>query len=236
VTAVSALLVGWIAGSLVGQPDRVIWSGSQTTRVWGSLHIEVTPMGYPLPGKPWIINVYTVHISSGNVTLRPSSNSTILVNVRYDGFGQSYDLPVNTEGQATFDFLPEYSDVAFQAFSGDQSSEKLVLSTHYASSETVDSLISLNGLLSVFSIANGVLTLNNKKMKKVRRFTSVAIICVFAFVCLFSLYSRLFQGTIWGYPENLIDGIVTLTLLKYATVFGVIALVVFPTLSFVFSP
>jgi hypothetical protein len=72
--------------------------------------------------------------------------------------------------------------------------------------------------------------------RNVLKTTSVAIICLFATVSFFSLYSKLFQGTIWGYPENLFDSIITLTLLKYLTYFGFVLIPIFAILVIVFRP
>lgn len=236
VAALATFLAGYVVGSFVGQPGTTAWSGTFVGVVWPHLYIEVSPMGYPAVGCPWIVNVYVVDVVSNNVILRPSNNSTVVVTVKHGNYGQAYNLPVGADGQATFDFLPGCSDVAFQAISGELSSEKIVVSTHYVSSDVVDSLISVNGLMSAVSTAGGALTIHSKKTRNMLKITSVVVISLFAAVSFFSLYSKLFQGTIWGYPENLFDSVITLTLLKYLTFFGFVLISVLAVLAIVFRP
>ncbi|MGD0495333.1 MAG: hypothetical protein ABSB28_04765 [Candidatus Bathyarchaeia archaeon] len=236
VTAMIAFLAGYIAVSYLGKPVRggtyVIFS--QTLRWINPLQIEVSPQGYPVIGESWTIRVYAVIIVSGNATFQPSHNSTVLAFVNVGGFMQTYNLSVDTDGQTTFKYLSEYSDVAFQAYSGDLRSGKVIFSTHYVSSDIVDGLVSVEGSMTFLSVCGGILNLRSEKARRIFKMVSVVVICYFAVVISFLMYSRLFQSTVWGYPENVIDGIITLRLLTYAVYFGVVLLPIFAVLVFVF--
>ncbi len=232
-TTLLALVCAYTVVLFLGQPGRtitVVSSFTQRVEVWGPLHIEVSPMGYPIIGQSWTIRVYTVEIVSNRVTLSPSSNSTVVVAVKYEGSGRNYNFSVDPNGQISFSFLPEYTDVAFQAFSGKLSSEKLVISSRYVSSDSVNLLASVN-LVSSAVTFGGAITLSNKK-GKILKAAWLVVVLLFVIVSCFALYSRFFQETVWGYPENTFGGIITLTSLKYVTYIGFLLLFIVTVITF----
>jgi hypothetical protein len=96
--------------------------------------MQISPPGYPSVGEQWTINVYIADVASSTkkLTFRPALNSTVVITLLLDGDLRTYELPVEENGKALFQFLPGYSDIAFQAnCPGLSSSEKLVLSEHY---------------------------------------------------------------------------------------------------------
>jgi hypothetical protein len=63
------------------------------------------------------------------------------------------------------------------------------------------------------------------KLAKLRVSANWAILCVFfafTFVTLICVYSKLFQSTIWGYPESILGNFVTFTLLNYIFYVGLV--------------
>lgn len=191
------------------------------------LWLEVSPMGYPQVGQSWNIFVYEAEASSGARHLRPSlSNTIVSVQLKSGDRRQVYYLPVDEKGQTSFQYLPEYSDIAFQASRGELSSQKIIISKHYVSSEVVNNLSAFNVFMSIASVVVGGLTFRYGKLGKLVKAICLLTLSLFAFVTLFSLYVKYFNETTWGYPESIVNGIVTLTLLKYASYIGVVLLVI----------
>jgi len=239
-TVLLAFVCAYTAVFFLGRPGRTVYiifipqSAQVNFDFTPYLHIDVSPMGYPIIGQSWTIHVYVGGITQNRMTFSPSSNSTVVVTVNCEGSKRDYNLSVNANGEALFAFLPEYSDVAFQAFNGKLSSEKLVVSTHYVSSGTLDLLVGVGGLMTGVSTCGGILTFRNTKAKRMLKICCLVILCLIAVVSVLSSYARLFQETVWGYPENVIDGIITLTLLKYATCFSMPSSFLIVVLAFVF--
>jgi hypothetical protein len=74
-----------------------------------SMRMIVTPDGYPIEGKTWTVNVYSLSNSQEYVVLE---NATISMQTTNAGtFAKSTDK----NGQATFDYLPEMGKVTFVA-------------------------------------------------------------------------------------------------------------------------
>ena len=229
IASLLAFFLGFTTGFVLTPPPgkAVFWSGTIGWRIAPSLWLEVSPMGYPQVGQSWNIFLYEVDISSGTMNLRPSfPNSTVAVQLKSDGSEQVYYLPVDEKGQTSFQYLPDYSDIAFQASRGELSSQKIIISKHYVSSEVVNTLSTFNVLMSIASALVGGLTFRYGKLGKLVKMAFLLTFFLSAFVTLFSLYVKYFRETIWGYPENIIDGIMTLTLLKYASYIGVVLLVI----------
>jgi len=201
-------------------------------RVVPLLLLEVAPMGYPSVGQSWNIFVYAVDTSSGTLNLRPSfSNSTVVVKLKSGGFRQTYHISIDEKGETTFQYLPGYSDVAFQAFCGELSSQKVIISKHYVSSEVVNNLSTINVFMSIASALTGGLAFRDRKLGKLVKVTFLLVFVLFAIVTFSSLYVKFFKETIWGYPEDVIKGIVTLTLLKYTSYIGVVLLTILGIIS-----
>ena len=188
------------------------------------LEIQVSPPGYPTPGQSWTIDVYVVNVTSSGTTFQPALNSSVVINLLSKGQARTYKLPVNEYGRASFRFLPEYSDIAFQAYkSGLGASKTVILRKQYAPHSDVDNL-----LVSLpFSVILGVIRLITRK-RRVSKLTAVILILTFSlfcFVALISLYLKFFQFTIWGYPK-IIYSFITIDLLKYTYFFAFVFLFV----------
>ncbi len=189
------------------------------------LDIRVSPSGYPPFGETWTINVYIVDTTPALPKFQPALNSTVIVTVSSKGSEQTCDLPVDENGRASFQFLPEYRDIAFHATRpGLPPSEKIVLSEHFVSSEVVDSLLAYNIFVPAIGSPIMALKIRRERIGKLAILTISFIIFSFCFVGLVSLYSKLFQYTIWGYPNNIAGGFITFDSLIYisylATVLG----------------
>jgi phage shock protein PspC (stress-responsive transcriptional regulator) len=222
------VVTGFVLGFYLGRPEKGegywIWSNTITVTVYGEIHIEVSPVEYPVAGQSWTIFVYSTNVTSEGVFLSPLPNSTVAVSVNDNGQSKVYHLLVDAKGQAEFQYLPSYTDVAFQAFEGDYQSEKIVISKHYVSSNVIETMLLVNGS---FSLATGVCTGLAKlrhKIKKTLTVLFIVVIALFAVISLLAFYSRLFLETPWGYPEIVIENYVSLDTLKYATIFGVASL------------
>lgn len=192
--------------------------------VWSRIHMEVSPMEYPVQGESWTVFVYSVNITSQSVFLKPSLNSTVVISVKDNGNGITYQLPVDAKGQVTFQYQSSYTDVAFQAFEGNEQSEKIVIGTHFVSSESVGAMFQVNGLLALLTFSFERLAKSKLKIRKVVSVVFVSIMVLFAIVFSFSIYASFFRQTVWGYPENLIGNIVSFIMLEYLTIIGVILL------------
>lgn len=153
-------------------------------------------------------------------TFQPALNSTVVVSLKSKEQVQRYELPVDDYGETSFQFLPDFADIAFQGYkSGYPPSNTVVLSDHFVSLAVVDSLLvyDLPSLITsaVLAFACG------RRDGKLTILVIVFIMSLFFFVGVFSLYSRFFQYTVWGCPNDIISGFITFDLLKsiyYSTV------------------
>lgn len=207
-----------------------IISTGQIAPSYPRLEIQVYPPGYPSLGESWTINVYIVNVTSEHALPKFHSalNSTVVVTVLSDEGEQIYELPVDENGKASFQFFPEYSDIAFQAYYPVlPPSAKIVLSQHYVSSEVVDVLLSYNLGFSLIGSPVIGLTIRKRRIGKLASLTLYFIIFLFCFVWLFSLYSKLFQYTIWGHPNNIAGGFITINLLKNISYLATVSIILF---------
>lgn len=228
--------LSFILGHLLSQPFTMsaregvgttfhFFSRGTINRIYPRLVIQVSPPGYPSPGKEWEVSVFEVSLVSDSEIHRPASNSNVTVVLRSSGMEQVFYLRVDDNAQATFLYRPEYSDIAFQAFQGDLSSQTVILSKHYVSSDVVDNLLRFNILALAVSVVSGGFILRQRKIDRVAKGILLLDICLFAFVMVFSAFSKLFQGTAWGFPENIVGGVITITLLRYLWFIGLIVVV-----------
>ena len=207
-------------------------SGSVTvtvTRAPRYVHIEVSPMAFPVMGQSWTIFVYSQNSSLDIPVYRATPNATVTITAKNATQTKIYKVNVDEIGRAEFPFLVQYEDIAFQAEYGGNQSETISISKHYESAETVDNLIILGGLLSPISGITGIGTSMTFRNKKIRTAITTLMACMFTvfFVVLsFSVYSKVYLTTIWGYPEN-INEFISLTLLKNISFFGFILFIIF---------
>jgi len=222
---VLGVVIGFAVGFFFGQPQTTTsyttWSNTIGWIVWGKVHIEVSPVAYPVEGQSWTIFVYSTNSTKEGVFLTPLPNSMVEVSVNDNGQSKVYRLSVDSNGQTRFQYSPSFSDVAFQAFEGNEQSERIVVSKHYVSSDVIDTMLTVNGSLSFVTALFAVTTNRSNKIRKALSLSFVAVILLFAVISFFSFYSRFFLETPWGYPEFLIGNYVSVSILEYATVLGV---------------
>jgi uncharacterized membrane protein YeaQ/YmgE (transglycosylase-associated protein family) len=236
----------FIAGSLVAEIQYrqqtqisnygLIVSDSVTVTVIRAprfIAVEVSPLAFPVVGESWKIFVYAQNVSSDLGFYTPQPNATVLVTVNDGNKIKTYNLPADEKGQTEFQYLADYTDVAFRASYAGNESETVVISTHFAPSDSVDTLMIVSGFMSPLTGIGSGLSFRNKKVKMVLSTLITGVFVVFIFIMIFSTYAKLFLGTIWGYPENI--GLVSLDLLKYATIIGVVLFSILSVLAFAFQ-
>ena len=239
---VICVLIGVIAGIVIssfirGAPVRITSRGVIVHMV-PYLTMQVSPPGYPPVGESWVINAYIVdETPPGNtLTFRPALNSTIVVTLLSDGWAKTYELPIDENGRASFQFLPEYSDIAFQAYyPGLQPSNKIVISEHYVSLDEIDFLLTFNAFTVISSSLGSTWLIRKGAVSKLKKWTLFFFICLFSFVTVFSIYSRFFLGTTWGYPEKIRGSLITVTRLKIISFLGIVSLLLFLIVSWLLS-
>lgn len=228
----SVLIIGT---SVTNTPStRTVLVFPQRGTIWGGpfLDIGVSPPGYPQVGDSWVITVYLVNLSSstGKLVYILVNNATVVVTVNADGQRIIHELKTDAQGQTTFEYAQGYSDIAFQAFNAELSpSIVFVLSERYVSSDIINQLLASNFLFDIASMGSSIVF----KLKKSGRagrwkiaptiFQGISIFC-FSVVTLFSLSSKLFQGSAWGYPENVWNDLITVSGLKLTFLAGVASL------------
>lgn len=236
------VLVGIIAGIIISSFRRGarvrITSRGIIVQVVPYLTMQISPPGYPPVGESWAINVYIVDRtpSRNTLTFRPALNSTVVVTLLSDGWVKTYELPVDENGRASFQFLRGYSDVAFQAHChGLSPSKKIVFSEHYVSPDEVNSLLAFNVFTLVFGSLGSGFLIRKGKIGKLQKWILFFFLCLFSFVTIFSTYSTFFLGTTWGYPENIVGSLITFTKLKTTSFLGIISLLLFLIISWLLS-
>jgi hypothetical protein len=187
------------------------------------IDLEVSPPGYPVVGNSWTIQAFFTNVSSGILRYCPLPNCTVLVYVKTDQWSRTYQLTTDENGLTTFQYLPEYTDVAFQALAGNYASQKVVFSTNFVSSTTLGEMLSINAVLSLPS-AWGSLVVAKKKWKSLLRGLFMASLISFLLVTFFALYSLFWLGSSWGYPNAVIDGVITMSSMEGLTISGFVLL------------
>lgn len=186
------------------------------------LHMEVSPMAFPVIGQSWTIFVYSLSSSSDTIIYRPQPNALVKITTKERDKTIIYNLTVNEIGQSQFLYSGQYEDLAFQAEYRGNQTELISISTHYTSKDTVDNLIKFSGLLV---LANGietiltsfrVLEIDNRKIRITFASLLAFLSIVSAAVFLISVFSKMYLETIWGYPEN-INKYISFTLLTNIT-------------------
>ncbi len=188
------------------------------------LTAHISPPGYPQAGGFWKINVY---IQNRTIVYQPVPNATVIVTVESEGRSKTYEFRVDDNGEASFQFLPEYKNIAFQAYYSGISSEKVILTTTYVSAEIVDTLLVFNVFSVLGSLASDLLYKPKRNAKlavwiKLTKWMLICIFCIFSFVTLTCISLKVFQNTAWGFPENIIGSYITFTFLKYIFFAGVV--------------
>jgi hypothetical protein len=184
-------------------------------------------MAYPVVGQAWIVFVYSANVNSSNVFLSRLANASVEVFVKERGTSRTYNLTTDSSGVAEFPYLSDYIDVAFQAFNGSDFSEKVVVSTRYVSSNIVGTMLLMSSLMCALNGMTGYVTVRKKLMKPLLSVLFIGALVLCALVTVFASYCALYLGTVWGYPENVFGGVVTLSVLQYLAISGIVLFVAF---------
>lgn len=183
------------------------------------LELQVSPPGYPQVGDTWKILVYKVNES----TREYAKNATVIVEVLTEtNTNESYKLPTNEIGQATFQYLPEHSEVSFQAFlEGYEASDIFRMNQRYVPESDITILFWVSSAASFGgAVATGKYIGGERKKstyKKAVFWTSVVTWGLSSFVLLSTIYLFLFRSTFWGYPWEVVGPFVTTETLRYST-------------------
>lgn len=192
------------------------------------LFLQVSPPGYPQIGQSWKINVYIVNRTVDHKPLyETASNASVIVTVLSEGRETVYQLHTDDKGEALFQFRPEYESIAFQAYYSGILSEKIILTTSYVSVDIVNTLLIYNIFSVIGSIASSLFYKPKKSpplaiINSLTKLIFVCVLCIFSFITLICIYAKIFLSTAWGYPENLMNGYITFTLLRYVFYVGII--------------
>lgn len=193
------------------------------------LTLDVSPPGYPIVGEFWRISVYVVTLDSSSRTLTytPANDSTVVVTLIMGGEEKTFEIPTDDNGIASFQYLSKYTDIAFEAINPEvpfSQGDRVVIRSNFISSNIVDTLLAFNvisGAGSIVSLLVPKLNRMGKNSRRIMKTVLVCDICILAFVMLNTIYSKLFQSTIWGYPENIFGNLITFTLLKQIFYVGI---------------
>lgn len=227
----TAILVGILTGFalevyFLNQPQKShsIWSPpSGPVTAYSHIHLEISPIEYPAQGQSWTLSVYSTNITADKVLFTPLSNATIQVNVKENGIEKSYQLSPDASGHAQFQYLGSYSDVAFQAYSGDVRSESIVVGSHYVTSTVVERMIEVSSFFSLMTFLFAGLAKLTHKVTRLLGFLLILFLAVlFSIIAIFAFYASFYLETAWGFPENIIGSFVTFSVLEYATIVGII--------------
>lgn len=189
------------------------------------LNLVVSPMGFPVAGQSWQIQVYYRTNSSDETTYySPLPNATVEVTTIVGGKTKVYSIPTDELGRLEFQFLAEYSDISFQAVSGGNRSDIFALTQraeHYVSAYLVDSMFALSVVMSGISGVSVAILHFGKRIRVIFSLLIGVVFCLSMLQLVISVYSKLFLWTPWGYSENIFS-FFTWTTLKYVALFGIV--------------
>lgn len=229
-SAFSLLLfvMSFLLGYLLSQPftmqskdllDVGVAIGSTgSVMTYPRLVIQISPPGYPLPGKQWKASVFKVDKIQDYEAYRPALNSSVIVSLYVDGEKKVFNLSVDEHAEVMIEYRPEYSDVAFQAYSGTVVSMKVILAKHFRSPEAINNLRWFNMLALLATISGGISTLRERAKK--------LMLALFLPALLLNVFVALFLGlaskatTEWGIPEKVIGELITIGRLEIAFFIG----------------
>jgi len=212
-------------------------SGTATvTQVQPYIHLDISPSAFPVVGQFWKISVFYQNQSSGRVIYySPLPNATVKVTVIVGNQTKVYSITSDELGQAEFQFLAEYSDISFQAFYRGNQSDIIALTQraeHYVSADHVNFMFTLSSFMfGITGIGTGISIYYRKRIRIIFCLLIGLVFCLSLFLLVISVYSKWFSLTPWGYPETIFS-FLTWTILKYASVVGIILFAVLSLLVF----
>lgn len=205
------------------------------TQVQPYLNLVVSPMGFPVAGQSWQINVYYQTNSSDETTYySPLPNATVEVTTIVGGQTKVYSITTDELGRLEFQFLVQYSDISFQAVSGGNKSAIIAFtqrSQHYVSADFVDFMFGLS--IFMFGItASSVAALHfTKRTRVIFSWLMGAVFCLSMVQLVISVIAKSFWWTPWGYPDTIFS-FFTWTYLKYASFVGVVLFAILALFAF----
>jgi hypothetical protein len=192
--------------------------------------LTINPPGFPVAGQFWQISVFSQNQSSDGVTyLSPLPNATVLVKVIDGNQTTVYNSTTDEQGHLEFQFLPEYTDISFQAVSGGNESDIIALTQqaeHYVSTDSVDFMYTLSTFMTGITALSVVVLHFTKRVRIIFSWLIGAVLCLSLVQLVISVTAKLFWLTPWGYPEN-IFGFFTWTYVRYA---GFVSIVLYAIL------
>ena len=230
----ATIVVGSYAVNITNRGNTFILPNFAIVQSW--LLLEVSPPGYPEVGQYWRVNVYELdHNASKYPSYHRAQGAVVNVTVQsrysYGTYKDIYQLIANDEGEVTFQYLSKYESVAFVAYFPDieEQSNTFVVSTRYVDSSILDTLLGFNVFFSIVGLIAGDLAIKLRKPTTLAKLADIFLLLVFGtflFVAFMCTYSRLFEGTVWGYPERIADSVITLSILKVVFYSGLILFIV----------
>jgi len=195
------------------------------TRVQPYLHLDVSPLAFPVVGQFWKLLVYyQTNSSDGIAYYSPLPNATVEVTIRVGNQTKVYSITSDEVGHAEFQFLAEYSDISFQAVSGGNKSDIFALTQraeHYVSADFVDFMFELSAVMSGISAVSVAILHFGKRIRVIFSLLIVVVFCLSMLQLVISVYSKLFLWTPWGYSESIFS-FFTWATLKYASLSGIV--------------
>jgi len=190
------------------------------------LDLEVSPPGYPEIGGSWSIFVYKTDLMERDLVHKYAENARVEVYVltKIDSV-ETYVLFTDDKGSVSFQYLENHSEVCFKAFlEGYKASNMIVLKQRYVPQDTLTWLSSFS-LASLALALGGGSYLLGKRKTRIRRllyWTFLIIMGISSFILVPTIYSFLFESTLWGFPSEIVAPVVTFETLKYSAVVTVL--------------
>jgi hypothetical protein len=197
---------------------------SQTTitHVKSNLQMDVNPpQGFPAEGDYWhFIVSYQNQSSDGTINLYRVPNAIIEITILESSQKVIENITTDENGEAQFQFWSKYTDIYFQAVSGENVSDIHAVtqeSGHWVQPDLVNSLTdTATILLGITSVYEGImLTVFRKRIKTVFCFMMGVILFYSLVQILISKYMES-QLTPWGYPSS-VFGPLTWNVLQYTS-------------------
>jgi hypothetical protein len=203
------------------------------TPVQRFLHLDIVPSAFPVAGDFWKISVFYQNQSYYS----PLPNATVEVTIIVGNQTKVYSITSDEFGHTEFQFLPEYSDISFQAIYGGNKSDIIALtqrSEHYVRADFVQLMFQSSIVLSGITAVSEAIMLRFRKRIKVIFNLLIGVIFVYSLIQLvISIYAQVNLWTPWGYPTS-IFGLVTWTFLGYVSLVLVILSAILNVLAYLF--
>jgi hypothetical protein len=204
------------------------------------LILDVSPLAFPVVGQFWKLSVYyQVKSSDGIAYYSPLPNATVEITVRVGNQTKVYCITSDEMGQIEFQFLAEYSDISFQAVSGENRSDIFALtqrSEHYVRADFVELILRLSLFMSgITAVSEGIMLHYRKRIRVIFNLLIGAILCFSLVQLIISVYAQMNLWTPWGYPASIFD-LIRWDFLGYASLVGLVIFAILNVLAYLFKP